>query len=323
MRVVFKRSFAAAAALFAFVAIAVGSVSAQTNNDVSGNGFRISPVRSEINVDKGKSASLTITIENPTEFDTVAKPIVNDFVASDKENGEPLLILEDVGSKPANSFSSLVQPISDVNLGPKEKKDITVNLSVPADAKAGGYYGAIRFAPSTVNNTGNVSLTASVGTIVLVTVNGNLTEKLSLKQLSAGQNDEATGFITKGDVQSIVRLENTGDIHVKPFGRIEVKNIFGKTVATAELNATEPRANVLPGSTRKFVNSLDNKTWLGRYTIEANIGYSQGGGDVITAKSVFWYIPIWSLFVLGGLVLAIAAGVFFLVRKIKKGSHRR
>jgi uncharacterized membrane protein len=138
-------------------------VGAQSSN--SGNGFRISPVRVEQTIEKGKSTSVTITVENPTAGKTIAKPVVNDFVASTSENGEPLLITDNKVPTPRNSFKSLVGPISEIELEPKQRKEVTVKISVPQNARAGGYYGAIRFIPMLPNNTTGVGLTARVGTI--------------------------------------------------------------------------------------------------------------------------------------------------------------
>jgi hypothetical protein len=317
MRALLKRAAVVVAAVTVLVGLGAGVVNAQSSGTASGNGFRISPVRSDLTVEKGKSTTLTITIENPTDFQTTAKPVVNAFIASDKENGEPV-ILDENAPRAAKDFRNVVQPISDVRLAPREKKDIPVRIVVPSDARAGGYYGAIRFVPATTNNAGNVSLTASVGTIVLLTVPGNLTEKVDLVQLGASQKGKIQGFLTKGDVSIMARLKNSGDIHVQPFGKVEVKNTFGKTVETYELNSTQPRANVLPDSTRKFEHETKNKKWFGRYTISANIGYSQGSGDVITAKAVFWYVPTWALVVLALFVVAVAVGVYLVVRKLRK-----
>ncbi len=102
---------------------------------------------------------------------------------------------------------------------------------------------------------------------------------------------------TRGNVQILTRLKNEGDIHVKPFGKIVVKNMFGKKVSENSnlilVDKPDSRANILPASTRRFVNDLPKKSLLGRYTIVANLGYSSGSGDLISAKSSFWYLPPW------------------------------
>lgn len=313
MKQIIRRALLLVGTLVMVGSLGVGLASAQ-NNGVA-NGFRISPVRSELTIEKGKSQVLTVTIENPTNVATVAKPIVNDFVASDNETGEPRLILDENAPAPKNDFKKLVGSIPDVELGPKAKKDVPVTISVPSDANAGGYYGAIRFAPTVLGQQSNVGLTASVGTIVLVRVPGNLTERLDLVQLSASQNNKAKSFFTSGDVSVLLRLKNSGDIHVQPFGKVLVKNTFGKIVYQYEVNNTQPRNNILPDSIRRFDDSVKAKNLLGRYTIEANIGYTQGSGDLITAKASFWYVPVWAMAVFVLILLAIVGLVYWLLKR--------
>lgn len=320
------RSVCAIVFVAAMVASGMQLVRAQASNSGQANGFRISPVRSEITIEKGKTSVLTITLENPSDTAATARAIVNDFVPSDDESGEPRLILDDTAAPPKNDFKKLVPTIPDVALAPREKKDITITLTIPGNATSGGYYGAVRFTTISGNiNQKNVGLTASVGTIVLVQVPGNLTEKLDLVQLSAavkkkrkeGDTYVARSFFTAGDVSIMTRLKNNGDIHLKPFGKVIVKNMFGKTINEFEFNNTEPRANVLPGSVRRFTNDIPQTKWFGRYTVEANLGYRQGSGDLITSVATFWYIPTIALY---GIILAImglVGAVYWFIRKQK------
>ena len=316
MTMVFKRSIILIAALLLMLTAIAGTSTAQVTTG-GGNGFRISPVRSEFTIEKGSSQQLTVSVENPTDSNVLAQPIVNDFISSNNETGEPRLILDDSVPAPKNSFKRLVETPAEIPLGPREKKDIVVTIRVPDNANAGGYYGAIRFVPAAAPGDGNVGLTASVGTIVLIRVPGNLTERLDLIELTSGQSGKPKSFFTGGDVTVISRLKNSGDIHLQPFGKVQVKNMFGSVVHEYEYNNTEPRANILPDSTRKFEDSLNKPSggWLGRYTITANLGISQGSGDLISASTTFWYMPLWSLAVIGVIILGLAAGGYTLYKR--------
>lgn len=316
-----RRGLLAVFAVGFVISLSLGTLSAQQSSQETANGYKISPVRSELNIDKGRSATIDVTINNPSQLPTTARAVVNNFLASDDETGTPRLILDDKVPTPKNDFIKLVEPIADVRLKPGESKTVTVKVSVPEGANSGGYYGAIRFVPADAEQQSTVGLTASVGTLVLVTVPGNLLQKLSLQQLTASQNGKATSFITGGEVEIMARLLNDGDIHLQPFGRVEVTDMFNKTVASYELNNTDPRANILPGSTRKFVDKVENKKWFGRYKITANVAAAQGTGDLVTKTVSFWYLPVWSLIVLAALILAIVLGVVLLVRKLQ-GSKR-
>ena len=324
MKTYLRRIAVSLTAVLSLVALGVAGVSAQTSGNKVANGFQISPVRSEFTIEKGKSQVLTITIQNPTDVSTTAKAVVNNFIASDDQSGEPRLILDEKSPQPKNNFKSLVRNIPNVPLGPKEKKDVNVTISVPENASAGGYYGAIRWVPGSASQSGNVGLTASVGTIVLVTVPGNLNEQLDLQQLATAQNGKNMVFFRNGQVDVVTVLKNSGDIHVKPFGKITVKKTFGKQVASVEFNNTDPRANVLPDSTRKFVTTLPKEVEkFGRYTVEINLGYSQGSGQLISSKTTFWYVPPMYLLIFVAIIVLIVAAIFWIVRKSRAKRHHK
>lgn len=197
---------------------------------------------------------------------------------------------------------------------------------MPNNATAGGYYGAIRFIDASQINDKNVSLAASVGTIFLVQVPGEFNEKLELLEFTAAKNgSNGRLFLNGGDMSIVTRLRNSGDIHVKPFGKITITDHSGKVVETYEFNNVEPRSNILPGSVRRFDDKLQNKKWMGKYTITANLGYGTTG-SLITTKATFWVIPAWVLIAFFVILAAILIGGYLVYHKYvatKRHSHVR
>lgn len=317
-------------ASFAILLLGLGTVPAFAQDSSQGrpNGFKISPVRTELTVDKGSKQTFNVSVNNPSALTLTSKAIVTNFVGSDDESGSPRLILDENTEAPKNDIRTLIDDIPNFDIAGGGTEEIEVTVNVPSDANSGGYYGAIRFVPEGTVTDATVGLTASVGTLILITVPGDLVQRVDIEQLSAGQKNEndvsePKGFISSGDVQIITRLTNNGDIHSKPFGRIEVKNMFGKIVASTELNDTEPRGNILPGDTRKFVNEFEQGKLLGRYTIVASLGYAEGGGDIISGEATFWYMPLWATLTAIGLVIALVTGVYILIRRKTGGLRRR
>jgi len=298
---------------------------ATTQTSAVANGFQISPVLSELTINKGQSQTAEVTVTNPTNVVSNAQVVVDDFTASSDESGTPKLLLYGQVANPRQNFKTLVSPIPNITIPPKGTTIINVTLTVPATANSGGYYGVIRLIQvASSNSAGNVGLTASVGTLFLVTVPGNLTEKLDLIQLSAARNSQASSLIVSGTPQVLTRLDNVGDIHVQPFGKVTIKDTFGKVVASFEFNNTDPRGNVLPNSIRKFINNLPNRTWLGHYTISESLGYTSGGGNLIIASAGFWYLPIWLISLLAIVVILIVAMIYWLlIHRRRPVQHRR
>jgi hypothetical protein len=288
----------------------------------SGNGFQISPVRVELTIAPGGSEKTTITASNPTSQPINAEVVVNDFEAATDETGQPRVIFETDKSAPGNSFKSLVGDLGTVDIPAGDKVEIPVTVTVPEGASPGGYYGAIRLEP-TAESDKNINLSASVGTLFLVTVPGDLQEALELVEFTTAK-DDSTGriFFSGSGIQVVTRLKNTGNIHVKPFGRIQVSDSKGNIVEQYEFNNTEPKANVLPNSTRKFTDTLNNNYSLGKYTVTANLGYGSAG-NLITSKNTFWVIPVWFIVVAVALLLLVLVGAFVLYRKLRQNRKHK
>jgi hypothetical protein len=200
-----------------------------------------------------------------------------------------------------------------LRLVPREVKTMAITINVPANGSPGGHYGIIRFTatPPSLKNSG-VSLSTSLGALILLTVNGKVNENLNIKELSVNKGGKTGSLFQSGPLNFVTRLENTGNVHEQPTGQITVTNMFGKNLATVNINL--PPRNILPASTRKFTSALDssvigNKKLFGRYTAKLKVTYGQDK-KVVTSTTTFWVIPYK---LIAGLIIALIAG-FFLLR---------
>ena len=289
-------------ALFGAALKPVGSLAQSSNN---GQGFQISPVLVELNADPGKSYDLQIKLRNVTSDTLVSRSSVNDFGAKD-EAGNPKIILEEDEDNQNGTFSlkNWVSKIPNYTLKSQEEKNIAVKISIPKDAEPGGHYGVIRFtgaAPELVGDDNAVALSASIGTLVLVRVSGDVKEGAAIEEFFASQNGQKASFFEQGPLSLVERIKKTGNVHVKPTGTEVVKDMFGKT--TASLKVNEPPKNVLPDSIRRFEQELNKKWLFGRYTADLNLAYGTTG-QVLTGQLVFWVIP-WKL--IGAVILLLVA----------------
>lgn len=270
-------------------------VQAQNQPQTAGNGLQVAPVRTDLVIEAGKTQTVSVFVQNVTSGAIVVRPVINDFIASDDESGDPRLLLDNEAA-PSKSFKKLLDKLADVSLAANERKEIKVNITVPPGSDAGGYYGAIRFVPVINGQSSTVSLTASVGSIFLVKVPGALTEKLQLESLGVAKIDKdgrvgsTSSFFNSGPLMVISRFRNTGNIHTEAFGKFTVKDMRGKIIQETEINNTSPRGNVLPDSIRKFQDELKQKKLFGRYTLEGNFGYGTTG-ELLHAKTTFYVIP--------------------------------
>ena len=322
--------------LAAFVVLGGTSVFAATaqpnasNGSASDNGLKVSPVRSDITINAGKTQALQVTVTNVTSSVSSYDIVVNDFTAGSDESGQPQILLDATKYAPSHSLKRLVGNLGSVTLQPGESKNINVPIAIPANYAAGGYYGAIRFTPHTDKNAANknVTLSASVGSLVLVTVPGDIHEQVTVASMDAREAVEANQvdtprvvFFDGKDINGVVRFQNSGDVQEQPFGKITLKNWRGKVIGTYEINNTTPRGNVLPDSIRKFSVPMKDIGGLGKYTMVGNFGYGNKG-QLITASTTFYVIPVMSL-VLVAVVIALILFLIFGLPRLVKWYNRR
>jgi hypothetical protein len=290
----------------------------------TGNGLKISPVRSDLTINPGSSQVVDVVVQNVTSSAATLQGVVNDFVADGNETGTPKLILNANDFAPTHSLKRLVAPIANFNIAAGATQDVKVKIIVPANAVGGGYYGAVRFAPASADTTKNLALSASVGSLFLVKVPGNITEQLVIKSFDVRKttdgNQASSFFTSPKSLESVIRFSNTGNIQLEPFGKLSLKK-GGKVLQQVEINNTTPPGNVLPDSIRRFNVPLDKVGSFGKYTLEGDFGYGSSG-QLLTATTSFYVVPV-ALIVIGILLILLILAAIFGLPKLIRGYNRR
>ncbi|MCA9353413.1 hypothetical protein KC842_00890 [Candidatus Nomurabacteria bacterium] len=267
----------------------------------------LSPVRIEVSADPGETVNTELKLYNDQ---TVTKTFYVSF-----ENFEAL------GESGTPSFTSggeglatWIYTTQEVILNPNESKTVPVTIAVPESADPGGYFAAIFWSnepPST--GTGQVSIGAKVGTLVLLRVNGEIDEAGGIVEFSSTDGKK---FFTSLPVDMFYRFQNGGNDRIKPEGDVTIKHMFGFTKAIIPANIVD--GNVLPSQIRKFEVSWQSKNGLSTETENMNFwqnvknqwrnfafGYynaklslTYGGDNSLesNAKFGFWIIP-WQLLI--------------------------
>lgn len=293
------------------------AVTGKTNQ---ANTLKVSPVRSDISVKPGENKTVDVTVTNLTDADVAVQPIENDFVAKG-EDGTPALILDANEYAPTHSLKRFMLPLDNFTIPANKAKTVKVIIAVPKTAQAGGYFGAIRFAPTDPSNSGQVNLSASVASLMLLTVPGPMTEKLNLTDYSVQQNGKSgTYFQNPNNLAFSFRFENKGSVQEAPFGNISVKN-GDKVVYSADFNNKTQRDMVLPDSARRWTIPLKNIGTFGYYTVEGTLTYGSKNETVNISQS-FWVIPF--AMIIGGIVgLLVLIGLIVGIVVFLRGYKRR
>lgn len=302
------------------------AVSNENTNEVgttnSANTLKVSPVRTDITVEPGSSKTIETILTNLTDEEIVVDTLENDFVAAD-ERGTPSLVLNEGEYAPSHSLKRYIEPIGQVTVPAKESVPVEVKITVPADADAGGYFGAVRFAPAQTGSGGQVNLSASVASIILLTVPGDLVEKASLTDFEVRQNGTSSAYFGSGEnLQLYTRFTNSGNVQVGPFGKISVLK-GDEVVYEADFNDADPREVILPDSARRWETPLKDIDGFGKYTVKATFTYGSSN-QTIEATKDFWVIPVTFIIAVVAVILVVVGAIVFATRKyLKSEKHQR
>ena len=316
--------FATISVAFAILLSGAAAAAPAASGGNASNGLRVSPVRTDATINPGQSQAIPITVTNVTSVTANLQAVVNDFVASSDESGQPALLLNPNQFADSHSLKRYVEAIPAFSLQPGQQKTISINVVIPSNAAGGGYYGAVRFAPADSSDGKNqtVTLAGSVGTLILVKVPGDIKEQLNIASFDVRSGDQASTFFTKNTgITAVIRFQNGGNIQEAPFGKILLKNRSGKTLAEYEVNNTDPRGNVLPDSIRKFPVSINKIGSFGEYKLEGNFGYGSSG-QLLSASTTFYVIPIAAIIIFIAVVIILAFMIFGFPRLLQAYNRR-
>lgn len=299
---------------------AFAAAAPQTNNNV-GQALEIAPPVLTISANPGQVIRTQLSLRDISSGNLIVKGQVNDFLAAG-EDGTPKILFDATQTSPF-SLKTWVAPLPQLLMKPREIRNLPITFNVPADASPGGHYGVIRFTatPPDLSGTG-VSLSASLGALVLLTVSGKTTEKVDVASLTAEKDGKTKSVFESTPITFVSRLKNSGNVQEQPTGRITIKDMFGKTVAG--LNVNLDRRYILPDSIRRFESSLDsgvigNKHLFGHYTAVLTLDYGNNAKQTLTGSKSFWVIPYR---LIGAAIVILIVG-FFLLRRLIRGYNER
>lgn len=305
---------------------------------LSAQAITIIPPRIELSADPGKTISNSVKIYNEMGSVLTLYTSTANFTAKNGKEGVPEFL------SPEDSAYGLASWIliekGPIIILPSEYKSIDYSISIPQNADPGGHYAGIFFQngnPEDRSDKPAIGLSSKAGTLVLLEVSGNIIESGELKSFGIKNGKK---FFEHLPIEFSVGFGNTGNVHLRPEGSIEITNMFGKTVAKIDVNKRKigAGANILPKTTRHFeepwgasenissgselgfwdkIKFEQNNFALGRYAAKLNLAY--GNKNQTIEKTIeFWIFP-WQLmlvylFKAAFLILAL----IFLVRKYNR-----
>jgi len=243
---------------------------------ISGQTLEIIPPTQEVSADPGETVTVTSRIRNSSNDTLPVTVTVQGFVAEGVE-GQVALTSDNPYSVAA---WTRVEP-ANFDLPPGEERTVRATISVPENA-AGGRYGSFVFAVTPEEDSGgNAAVSQQIASLFLLRISGPATESLQLADFSV------PSFQEFGPVPFRLTFANGGNVHVKAYGLINVRDMFGNNVQDVVVTGH----NIFPEASRVIEVALDNKILIGKFTATA-IMYYGSTNDVITKDVTFYVFPI-------------------------------
>jgi hypothetical protein len=269
--------------------------------------FVVGPGKVEVEVKPGQTVVREITLANRISDNRTFELYVED-IAGGVDGASIQLLGDERGPYSLRDYISF--PGNTLTLALGERARIPISITIPPDAEPGGYYGSVLV--TTVRDEGTAPtedapatrspIIARLGILFFVTVPGVVERSGALRDLSL---IGAPWWYEEGPINFGVTYENTGSVHLNPYGELRVTNMFGEEVGYVQLDPWF----VLPKALRTREITWDREFLLGRYT--ATINVNRGYDDVIDTKTItFWVLP-WRI--VGGTFLGIFI-IFLLIR---------
>jgi len=255
--------------LYVFKTLAQNIFSSQT--------LEVSPPSQELSIDPGKTIVAKAKVRNRSRETVSIKVRIEDFTASGEEGQ---IALVDAGTYSLTKWAKLSP--EQFNLKPGEQQEVEATVSVPPTG-AGGRYGSFVFGvvPPGAKG-GEATVSQEIASLFLLRISGPVTENLSLTQVKAPR------FSEFGPVPIDLKFYNSGNVHVKTFGLVNVSDMFGKKVADVVVTGT----NVFPGASRIVRSTLDKKLLVGNFNATAIMYYGTVKNQTLTGSTSFFVFPV-------------------------------
>ncbi len=275
------------------------SFSTYAQNQNPSQSLEVSPPSQEIEADPGKIVSIKAKVRNKSRETLPVTVRVEDFTAQGEE-GQVALI--DGGTYSLSNWTTVTP--SEFTLEPGEEQEVEGIINIPSHKVAGGYYGSFVFSVMGEKIPNAATVGQEIASLFLLRVSGPVQEKIYLDELTA------PAFSEFGPIPLSLKFTNSGNIHTKVFGLVNITDMFGQKVADLVISGT----NIFPGASRIVKTSLNQQFLIGKYTATAIIYYGSIKNETLTAVTSFTVIPLRIIAV----ILIIAILLFLMRKRLKK-----
>ncbi len=312
----YKRTFIATIFLALILAFG-GFLAARAQQPTAG--LQVRPAVFEEKADPGQSFSFIFratNIGNESRQFYAVRQDIKGLLAS----GEP--VFADFGEETIYGMSDWIEISPEpIIIGAGETKEIPFSVKVPQNASPGTHLAGVFLSsePETRLKEIGSLIGYRVGALVNMRISGEILEEGQIREFSV---EKAIYYSGRPEVKFASRVENLGNVFIKPRGPIDIINVFGKKVATLRMN--DAAAAVFPKDIRRF-ETVWQKDGLafGRYQAVMSLLYGDEQKKTISATVSFWVLPLNVILPICAGLLALILGIHFGLRLYVKRKIRQ
>lgn len=243
-----------------------------------------------------ETITLTNTEDSPVRIFATVNEVQTEDGGTITQFIEPSMIAD--RSSAITSWIEITR--SRIELGPKEKKDITLSVRVNPQAPAGEYHAFIGF-PSGSNRieAERAVYNGSVpGTVLRVGVDRKQSQFLRLERFTADR------FVRHSGTEKITfTLKNPGDDAVVPQGEIIFYNNKGDELDAVPVLTTGE--SIAGGEEKTFVHEVPASLKLGKYKAYLRVEYGTDQKTSLNDTVFFYVIPLKQLIIIFATIVLI------------------
>ncbi|MBP9669337.1 MAG: hypothetical protein KBE09_03540 [Candidatus Pacebacteria bacterium] len=247
--------------------------------------IEITPAVIEDRVTPGQTYRFAIKVTNGSQTEKTFYLGAQDISGLD-ERGVPLFAEE--GQPTEYELSSWIRlPQESVVIGPGETRSIPYVINVPSNASPGAHFGGVFLdvRPPKLRTIG-AGIGMRTGSIINLRIAGDVQEDARIREFSTEKivySDAEIDFSTK--------VENLGNVLLRPHGLIEISDMFGRQVGSVRVNETG--SAMFPKGDRNYVTTWEyDKFAFGRYQALVSIVYGDDSRKTLSATTSFWVLPL-------------------------------
>lgn len=274
-------------------------------------GVSIEPalIEPDESLDPGTTHTYSITIGNQNATEQIYYLFTRNIKGA-QDSGAPIFADAEDEQTGYELADWITLETSEVTLGPGEEKTVNFTMNIPSTATPGSHFGGVFVTadPPEIERSG-AAIGYQVANIISIRITGDANELASIRQFSTDKY-----FHGSADVNFSLRLENQGNVLIRPTGPLEITNMLGKEVATIPFNKVQ--GAVFPGSTREFKeNWVGEGTGFGRYEATIALSYGNDGSyKTLSSTVTFWILPMNIILPALGALLVLLLVTYLFVR---------